>query len=302
MAFSGLTLLPYFWNKNCFPECKGYVPFIPNIMKAPYVVRISLLSLIPLSAVFCAFLFQKPEQGFIDWRTIHNNAFTYGEKLEYRLHYGIINAGTIEMKVAEKPAVIDGRGTYHIDGYGKSIPSFDWMFKVRDHFESYVDTQAMLPLRFIKDQKEGGYNDHDYVTFNYFLKKCFNKKGTKDIPVDIQDVISVVYYARTLDMKNAKKGDEFPLALYLDNEVYKLKFKYDGKETIKTDVGKINALRIVPEVVADRVFRTKDAMTIWVSDDENKVPLRIKAEILIGSLKCDITGYSGLKYELNKKK
>jgi len=234
-----------------------------------------------------------------EMRSVTNNAFTYGEALNYRVHYGFVNAGTIEMKVKDKPVMINGRKTYHIDGIGKSKSGFDWIFKVRDHFESYLDSQSILPLQFVKTQKEGGYEDTDFVIFDHKKKKYFSKKGSKDAPVDIQDVISVAYYARTVDVKNAKMGTEFTLNVYLDNEIHSLKFKVDKREVIDTDLGKVNAILIIPQVISGRVFKDKEALKVWVSDDENKVPLRIQAEILVGSIKADITGYSGLKHAIN---
>jgi hypothetical protein len=244
---------------------------------------------------------QHPNYQQFEMRKITNNAFTYGEKLTYRVHYGFINAGNIDMQVKDNPVNINGRYAYHIDGFGTSRSGFDWMFKVRDHFESYLDTQGILPLQFVKSQKEGGYEDTDFVIFDHKLKKYFSKKGTKTTPIDIQDVLSVAYYARTLDVKNAPVGTEFTLNVYLDNEIYPLTFKVDGREVITTDVGKINAIRIIPQVVDGRVFKDKNALKVWVSDDENKVPLRIQAEILVGSIKADITSYSGLKKTLNFK-
>lgn len=237
-----------------------------------------------------------------EMRSIKNNAFTYGEKLNYRVHYGFINAGYIDVHVKEKPVIINGRPTYHIDGYGRSRSGFDWMFKVRDHFESYLDTQAILPLQFVKNQKEGGYEDSDFVIFDHKLKKYFSKKGSKAATPDIQDVLSVAYYARTIDIKGAKPGTVFTLNVYLDNEIHALTFKIDGREVLNTDLGKINTVRVIPEVIGGRVFKGKDAMKVWVTDDENKLPVRMQADLAIGSVKADITNYSGLKHSISFKK
>lgn len=244
----------------------------------------------------------QPNQGAVEMRSVINNAFTYGEKSTYRVHYGFVNAGYIDIKIADKPVIINGRGTYHIDGYGRSRSGFDWMFKVRDHFESYVDTQAILPLQFIKNQKEGDYEDTDFVLFDHGKKKYFSKKGSKAMSPDIQDVLSVAYYARTLDIKDAKPGTEYMLNVYLDNEIYPLKFRIAGREVLNTDLGKINAVRVIPEVINGRVFKDKDALKVWVTDDENKLVLRIQADILVGSLKVDITSQSGLMHPINFKK
>lgn len=264
---------------------------------------IAFLGLIAVLATLPAFV-DKETQNFhtdneLKLRKVENNAFTFGERLKYRMHYGFVNAGYMEIKIEDKPVMIKGRPTFHINGYGRSRSGFDWMFKVRDHFQSYLDTQAILPLQFVKNQKEGGYEDSDFVIFNYNLKKYFSKKGTKEIPMDIQDVLSVAYYARTLDVKDSPVGTEFTLNVYLDNEIYPLKFKVDGREVLKTDIGKINTIRIIPQAIGGRVFKDDEALKVWVSDDENKMPLRIQADILVGSIKADITEYSGLIHPIN---
>lgn len=267
---------------------------------------IAFLGLIAVLGTLPAFIDKDAKEVHTDdtvkLRTVENNAFTFGEHTKYRVHYGFINAGYIDLKIKENPVYIKGRPTYHIDGFGRSRSGFDWMFKVRDHFQSYLDTSALVPLQFIKSQKEGGYEDSDFVIFNYKLKKYFSKKGVKEIPLDIQDVVSVAYYARTLPVKDVPIGTAYELNVYLDNEIFPLKFKIDGRETIKTDIGEINAVRVSPQAVDGRVFKDKDALKVWISDDENKLPLRIEAEILVGSVKADITHQSGLKSPLNFKK
>lgn len=267
---------------------------------------IAFLGLIAVLGTLPAFIDKEAQQihtsDQLKLRTVENNAFTFGEHLKYRVHYGFINAGYIDLKIKENPVMIKGRPTYHIDGYGRSRSGFDWMFKVRDHFQSYLDTQALVPLQFVKSQKEGGYEDSDFVIFNYNLKKYFSKKGSKKIPLDIQDVISVAYYARTLPVKDVPIGTSYEIKVYLDNEIFPLKFRVDRREVIKTDIGKINAVRVMPEAIDGRVFKDKDALKVWISDDDNKLPLRIEAEILVGSIKADITHQSGLKHALNFKK
>ncbi len=234
------------------------------------------------------------------FRKLENTAFTYGEKLNFRVHYGVINAANIEIKVEDQPVMIDGRPTFHIKGTGKSISAFDWFFKVRDHFQSWVDVDALAPLRYHKDQREGGYKSSEYVFFNHQTKRLSNNKGVKDMPQGIQDVISATYYARNLDFSNAQVGQIYPIEVYLDNEIYKLQFKFAGRENLKTELGTIRTLKIIPMVVADRVFKDEEGMTIWVSDDKNKVPLLIQAEILVGSIKASITQVNGLKHPLAK--
>ena len=234
------------------------------------------------------------------YRKIENNAWTFGENLEYRVHYGLINAGKITLKVENGLRELQQRKAYHVNAEGFSVSGFDWIFKVRDHFETFIDDKAIVPLQFQKRMEEGDYKDTDFAIFSHAKKKVFAKKGTVEVPANVQDVVSAIYYARTLDVKNAKPGQVFPIQVYLDGEVFMLGIKYLGRETINTDVGSIRAIKIQPMVVADRVFSDKDGLMLWVSDDENKVPLRVEAELLVGSLKVDLIKHSGLKHPINK--
>jgi hypothetical protein len=237
------------------------------------------------------------------YRAWTNNAWQKGENLKYRVHYGLVNAGEIEMKVEPQMATIGGRQVFHINAHGRSLSGFDWFFRVRDHYQSYIDAKAIQPLQFVKYMEEGTYRDSDFALFNYKVKKVSSaRKGVVSFTGDVQDLVSAIYYARTLNVKNAKPGDLFPLQVYMDGVVYDLQIRYVGREVINTDIGKINAIKVVPMVVADRVFKEQEGLLLWVSDDENKVPLRVKAELLVGSVKADIISHSNLKHPLNMAK
>ncbi len=234
------------------------------------------------------------------YRSWTNDAWTGGENLKYRVHYGLINAGEIEMSVEKEAVEINKRKTWHINAKGRSYSGFDWFFKVRDHFQTYIDQVSIIPHQFVKSMQEGGYNDSDFALFNHKKKWLSSKKGNLRIEPGVQDVISAIYYARTLDISKASSGDTFPLQVYLDGVVYPLRIKYIGKEVIHTDVGKVRAVKVIPMVIADRVFKEDEGLELWVSDDKNKIPLRVKAALAVGSIKVDITSYSNLKHKLNK--
>lgn len=248
-----------------------------------------------------------PSQAQQSTDTIHrqwtNNAWANGERLKYRVHYGVIDAGEIDMHIEDDFKIIGKREAHHIHAKGRSYSGFDWFFKVRDHYQTYIDKVGCQPLQFSKVMEEGSYKDSDFAIFNYQHKKISSaKKGSVAFSGDIQDVISAIYYARTLDVKNAKSGDLFPLQIYLDGEVYDLQIKFVKREVLKTDIGKVNAIKVIPMVVADRVFKDKEGLELWVSDDENKVPLRVKADLLVGAVKVDIMSYDKLRYPLNMAK
>lgn len=239
------------------------------------------------------------------YRKLTNTAFAVNEKLEFRVHYGIINAASVTMEVDGNMEDVYARKCYHIKAEGKTLKSFDWAFKVRDRFDTYLDQDALVPIKFTKAVQEDNYKDDDLVVFKHPKKKLYSKKGDLTMPLYTQDVISALYYIRNIDFENAKVNQQFPIDVYLDNKIYNLGFKYAGKETLKTDVGTVKCIKLVPTLIVDRVFKSKDDMTVWISDDANKIPIRVKAEIMVGSVKIDITKYSGLKNEfkaLTKKK
>lgn len=235
------------------------------------------------------------------YRTIENTAFQEGEKLNFRVHYGIINAANIQMEVAagnqgfDRPEELKGRKAYHVIVQGSTIKAFDWAFKVRDRFDSWIDEDALAPLKYSKSVLENNYTDQDLVYYRHVSGKLNGKKGNLDIPSYTQDIASALYYARNIDFKNAHKGQVFPIDVYLDNQIYNLNFKYEGIEIIKSDIGKVKCYKLKPRLVVDRVFKDEDDMTVWISADENKIPVRVQSEIQVGSLKIDLTSYSGLR-------
>lgn len=253
-----------------------------------------------LIVVFNFSFTQKENNGF-KFRKQKNQAFGYGEKLDFRVHYGWINAAQISIRVDDTAVVVNDRPTYHIVAQGKTNRSFDWMYNVRDRFESYVDTTGIAPLKYFKTVKEDKYTDTDLVYYHHDKKKLQGLKKNMDMPEYVQDIVSGTYYARTIDFSDAYIGKTFPLDIYLDQKIYNLKFKYLGIETIKSDFGKVRCIKLRPQLVVDRVFKDEDDMTIWVSDDKNRLPIRVQTDIWVGSLKVDLTSYSGLENPFDAK-
>ncbi len=282
----------FIWNTNC-----QYIYYI-KMKKIIFLITVFISSsfmLLPQENV-------KPDTALVPHRVLSNNAFTYGETLNYRVHYGIINAAKIKLTVEDKVVEVNGRETYHLIADGKTLSTFDWMFKVRDRFESYMDMELMAPIKYFKSVKEDNYKDIDLVYFDHDKKIIKSKRKNMDCPAYVQDIIGAMYYARTIDYSSAEKGTVYPIDVYLDQEIYNLEFKYEGKETIKSDIGKVKCIKIKPKAVADRVFKDDEAITLWVSDDENKIPIRVEASLAVGSLKVDLTSYSGLRNPFISKK
>ena len=262
-------------------------------------------SIQPILGIFIIFLMgswaalspyiNRNKDNYTALRTLSNNAYQPGEQLKYRIHYGAINAGIVSMSVSPNAQNISGKNSYAVKVEGETVKSFEWAYKVRDKFESWIDQGSQAPLRYAKTLRENDYFAQDIAIYDHENAKLRNKKGELTIPKYTQDIASAIYYLRNLDYNKASINTQFPVDVYIDNEIYKLPITYKGKEIIKTDIGKIRCIKLKPQLVVDRVFSKSDAMTVWVSDDENRIPIRIQTDIRVGSLKVDITQYQGLK-------
>jgi hypothetical protein len=145
---------------------------------------------------------------------VNNQAFGPSEVLEYRVHYGFMDAGTARLEVDPIVKNLGGRTCYRVLGTGRSVGAFDWFFKVRDHYESYIDAEAMVPWLFIRKIEEGSYKKNQNVSFNHFKSTATSEKKTIKTPGQVQDLISAFYYARTLDFEHAAVGDTFLINCY----------------------------------------------------------------------------------------
>ncbi len=235
-----------------------------------------------------------------DFCGIRNLAFQQGEVINYNIYYNVIglyvNAGeasftnTLE-KLANKPA-------YHVVGTGRSNSRYDWIFKVRDKYETYIDTANLQPMKFIRNVDEGGYKKIENITFNQQANTAITQQGVYKVPNCIQDVLSSIYYARNIDFNKYKEGDKIPFSMFMDNEVHNLYLRYMGKETVKTKYGKFNTIKFKPLLIKGTVFEGGEKMTVWVSDDANHVPVRIESPIVVGTVKIDMMGFSNLRHPL----
>jgi len=214
---------------------------------------------------------------------------------------GFLKAGNATLSLKETK--LNGKPVYHVVGKGWTTGPVKWMFKVKDRYESYFDKQTGMPYKFIRKIDEGGHTKDIEIAFNHSKKEAFveNKKHKTKKTIatqqDVQDMVSAFYYLRNnYDTKNIKVGDVVELNMFFDEENYNFKLKFLGRETIKTEFGKIKTLKFRPYVMAGRVFKEQESLTLWVSADKNKVPLKIKADLAVGSLRADLEAYKGLKH------
>lgn len=232
------------------------------------------------------------------------SAFQDGEWFKFKMSYsGWLKAGNATLEV--KTTKLNNKDVYHVVGKGWTTGAIKFFFKVKDRYESYFDVNTGLPYKFIRDIDEGGHTKNIEIDFDHKTRlahvhnKKHKTKGSYATEKDVQDMVSAFYYLRNnYDTKSIKAGDEVKLNMFFDEENYEFKLKFLGRETIKTEFGKIKTLIFRPYVMAGRVFKEQESLTLWVSEDENKIPLRIKADLAVGSLRADLEAFKGLKYAM----
>lgn len=228
-------------------------------------------------------------------------AFKSGEWLKFRIHYGIFNASYATLHLTSDN--LNGTSVYHVTGKGQTTGLARLFFKVDDTYESYFGKDNGQPYRFIRKIDEGGYTKDIEINFDYPNREAelHDKKAKKkmdfDIEPGIQDLISGFYYLRDYyEVSDLREGESIELdMLYDDDGIFKFRLKYLGKEIIKTKFGKVECLKFRPYVQNGRVFKEQESLSLWVSNDMNKIPIRIEADLRVGSIKADLDGYNALR-------
>ena len=232
-----------------------------------------------------------------------SSAFKSGEYFKFQVSYGFINAGVATLELKE--TTYNGKSVYHAKGDGHTTGLSKTFFKVKDDYQSYFDKTTGQPYRFIRKINEGGYtkNQEGFINYktNTVLLKDYKAKTEKTYNINskIQDVISSFYYLRNHEKLNSiKPGETIQIDMFFDDEIFKFKLKFMGYEKIKTKFGTINSMKFRPYVMSGRLFKEEESLTLWVSNDENRVPLKIQASLLVGSLKAELIQYKNLKTTL----
>ncbi|WP_394760197.1 DUF3108 domain-containing protein [Flavobacterium sp.] len=230
----------------------------------------------------------------------NQSAFDIGEWFKFRIHYGMITAGYATLEVKE--ATINNKKVFYTVGHGYTAGMAKSFFKVEDHYQSFIDKTTSKPYQFLRKIDEGGYTKNQEGFFNQdkntVLVKDYknNTEKTFNVSENVQDIVSSFYYLRNHpNIDKLKVNESIMIDMFFDEEVVKFKLKFVGRETIKTKFGKIKTMVFRPLVQSGRVFKEEESLTVWISDDENKIPIRIKASLAVGSIKADLETFKGLK-------
>lgn len=228
-----------------------------------------------------------------EFRKIENNAFKDGEKLTFDVKYGFVTAGVAVMSIP-RIRKISGRNAYHVNFEVNSVPNFDWVFKVRDKYESYIDVEGIFPWRFEQHIREGNYSRDFSAFFDHRKGRAKTSEGEYPIPKNVHDIISAFYFARTIDYSKMKVGDKVELQNFYKDKVHQLDVKYLGKERITVPAGTFDCVIVEPLVLEGGLFKSEGNIVIWLSDDNLKVPVKVKTKVVIGSIDAELTAFEGL--------
>ncbi len=236
-----------------------------------------------------------------EFRKHTNNAFREGEKLTFDVKYGFVTAGIATFEIP-KIKKISGRDAYHVTFEVNTVSTFDAFFKVRDRYETYIDVEGMFPWRFEQHIREGKFSRDFSAFFDQRKGKAKTSEGQYEIPKYVNDIVSAFFYARTLDYSNLKVGDKIPLKNFYKDKVYDLDVVYHGKETIEVEAGKFECIMVEPLVQEGGLFKSEGSIMLWMTNDEAKMPVRVKTKVVVGAIDADLTSYKGVYGKLTSKK
>ncbi|MEO5977238.1 MAG: DUF3108 domain-containing protein [Chryseolinea sp.] len=258
-----------------------------------------------LLAIFCGFITEDTV-----YPSVKNQSFRRGEMIKFKMTYGIFTVGKGSVTIHPKYHKINDRDCFKIDVAGRTVGMVDWVADVDDRWGAYIDTAAIVPQQFYRFIREGRYKKDEWTNFDHInhkieVKTLDNKTGKLkepnyfDAPLQVRDMVAGFLYLRNMDLSKTKIGDTISVKGFFEDEFYNFRIVYNGKETIRVKAGKIRALVFKPVMPKNKVFDGENSVRAWFSDDKNRIPIKIDAEMFIGSAGVELTEYSGLKNPLN---
>jgi len=244
---------------------------------------------------------------------VTNYAFKEGEKIEMEVFYNFMFPWT---KVGQATLTVNetkynGQNVFHIRGYGNTADSWSWFYRAEDTYESYVDPLTLKPMWFRCQVKEDNYSLDETYIFNFKNNNAYSKRSYKKRPyvydtIKISpctyDVVTIFYIARNLDYSQMKPNQLIPVNVFMDRKLNNIYFRYIGKENVKVKgIGTIRCLKFRSYVITGDAFKEGEHLEIWVSDDQNRIPVRIDTPIIVGSVRAYLKSYSGLRSPFTSK-
>ena len=239
-------------------------------------------------------------------RSVPQSSFGRGETIKYTVHYGLINGGEATVETGGSLERVNDRPCYKATVSGKTTGSFDFFLRIRDQWRAYIDTTSILPLRAQRDIAEKNYRKKETVDFDHRHDMAEvvdhsheNAHSTVKVANNTLELVSGFYYLRTINFDRMKVGDVVRMPGYFDGDNFILDVVYKGREVVETKAGDVRAFKLVPKMPNNKLFRGENAISVYLSDDRNKIPVLFQAEMFVGTVKVDMVRYQGLKWKLN---
>ena len=244
------------------------------------------------------------------YHTVNHNNFGTGELLNFHVTFGIFSVGEAKMEIKDRTFRVNGRKCYRVDVHGKTTGLVSWVAKVDDIWGAYVDTAALVPHISYRKIRENNYKKDELVKFDHNTDmieyKVVDKKTGKfkdplyyKAPDNVRDMVGGYMYLRTLDLDSFQVGDTIAVNAFFEDTFYDFRIMYQGKEVVKTKMGRINCHKLVPVMPDNKLFDGENSIAVWFSDDQNKIPVRIEASMFIGKAGVEIERTQGLLHPLN---
>lgn len=266
-------------------------------------MKIFVLSAFIATFLYMNMLYSQTSQEVSNYkfRYVQNEAFGFGEVLQYKVGYKFITAGYGGFKIMPDPVNKFGRNCYDIRFDVKSLKSLEFLYKIHNQFRSVVDVGGLFSWQHEERVREGRYKRDFQVHFDQVNNRAFVPKKDTSYPTSeyVHDIISAFYYVRTLDLNRMKRDSVFFLDNFVKDTVYKLGVRVVGKETVKVEAGTFRCIIIEPLLVDGGLFKNEGRISIWLTDDARKIPVKVASRILIGSVEVELIKYSGIRGPVN---
>lgn len=237
-----------------------------------------------------------------------NTSYAPGEELEYRVHFGVFTVGKATTRVDKLLQTYNGRPCYKVDAYGETSDWISWVAKVNDNWGAYIDTTTQLTHMAYRMLREGKYRRDEQAFFDQQKRKVEVKvknrdtgvieSKTYDTPANAKDLVAGFLFLRTIDFKRVAIGDTITVSGFLEDASYDLKIIYTGKEVVETRVGKIPCIRVRPIMPKNSLFDGENSVACWISDDMNRIPVKLQAKMFIGNTGLELIRFRGLRNQL----
>lgn len=244
-----------------------------------------------------------------EFTSVRNTSFGTGEVLDYRVNFGFFTVGQASTVVEKKIFNINSRPCYKVDAFGETLGFVSWITKVKDQWGAYIDTAALVTHVSYRKIKEGNYRKDEIITYDHDKLEAEVKVMNKETgiygdpkfyktPENVRDMVGGFLYLRVIDFSKYKKGDTLAVSGFFEDTPYNLKIIYSGKEKVKTKIGVIPCLKLIPIMPDNKIFDGENSITCWMSDDGNRIPVKIQAKMFIGSTGIELIGFKGLRNQL----